>query len=188
MPRLPKHISNFFWDKPTTLRSVKFTCGYCGHLVSSEKGWRLTERNGTQQNGLFICPECQCPTFKYPQEDARVPDAAFGTSVSNLPSNLEALYEEARTCTADGAYTGAVLLLRKMLMNIAVNQGASEGRRFIEYVDYLADNHYIPPNGRHWVDHIRKKGNEATHEIALMNHSDAKDSISGGFDSPPLAA
>jgi hypothetical protein len=35
----------------------------------------------------------------------------------------------------------------------------------------------VPPNGKHWVDHIRKKGNEATHEIALMGADDAADLI-----------
>jgi hypothetical protein len=34
---------------------------------------------------------------------------------------------------------------------------------------------YVPPNGKQWVDHIRKKGNEATHEIALMSEADAKE-------------
>lgn len=62
-----------------------------------------------------------------------------------------------------------------MLMYIAVEQGAREGLRFIEYVNYLSDEGYTPPNGRHWVDHIRKKGNEATHEIAVMQENDAKE-------------
>ncbi|MCT7650544.1 DUF4145 domain-containing protein [Aliarcobacter butzleri] len=84
---------------------------------------------------------------------------------------------KARRCTGEGCYTGAVLLCRKMLMNIAVVQGAKEGLKFIEYVTYLSDNGYTPPNGKHWVDHIRKKGNEATHEIAVMNEDDAKELI-----------
>jgi hypothetical protein len=64
-----------------------------------------------------------------------------------------------------------------MLMNIAVQQGAGQGLRFIEYVEYLANAGYIPPNGKGWVDHIRKKGNEATHEIALMTKADAEQLI-----------
>ena len=43
------------------------------------------------------------------------------------------------------------------------------------YVDFLANSGYVPPNGRGWVDHIRKKGNEATHEIAVMSGADAKE-------------
>lgn len=60
-------------------------------------------------------------------------------------------------------------------MNIAVQEEAKEGLKFIEYVNHLSDKGYVPPNGKHWVDHIRKKGNEATHEIALMNQEDARD-------------
>jgi len=47
----------------------------------------------------------------------------------------------------------------------------------MEYVNYLSEIGYVPPNGKHWVDHIRKKGNEATHEIALMDENDAKELI-----------
>jgi len=61
-----------------------------------------------------------------------------------------------------------------MLLNIAVNQGAKEGGKFIEYVNYLSEKGYIPPNGKHWVDHIRQKGNEANHEIAVMTEQDSK--------------
>ncbi len=62
-------------------------------------------------------------------------------------------------------------------MNIAVNLGAPVGQTFISYVEYLAKNGYVPPNGKGWVDHIRRKGNEATHEIALMTQEDANDLI-----------
>ena len=64
-----------------------------------------------------------------------------------------------------------------MLMNIAVEQGAKEGLKLIEYVEYLAKNGFIPPNGKTWVDHIRRKGNEATHEISLMNQADAEELV-----------
>jgi hypothetical protein len=90
---------------------------------------------------------------------------------------LEALYEEARRSCSINAYTGSVLCCRKLLMNIAVSNGAQEGLKFIEYVEYLADKGFVPPNGKTWVDHIRKKGNEATHEIALMDKGAAEDLI-----------
>jgi Domain of unknown function (DUF4145) len=62
-------------------------------------------------------------------------------------------------------------------MNIAVHLGAPEGNSFMSYVQYLADKGYVPPDGKGWVDHIRKKGNEANHEIKLMNKTDAEDLI-----------
>jgi hypothetical protein len=44
-------------------------------------------------------------------------------------------------------------------------------------LDYLANNGFVPPKGRGWVDHIRKKGNEATHEILAMTHDDATELV-----------
>ena len=62
-----------------------------------------------------------------------------------------------------------------MLMNIAVEKSAKVGLSFFDYVNFISDEGYVPPNGKHWVDHIRKKGNEANHEIVLMNATDARE-------------
>jgi len=63
-------------------------------------------------------------------------------------------------------------------MNIAVTQGAEEGKSFFHYVEYLANNGFVPPNGKGWVDHIRKRGNEATHEIEIMSKEISEELIS----------
>jgi len=141
-------------------------------IVASNKGYFIKDSNCR----IYICPHCNRPSYF---EDGRQhPSVTFGNQVKGLPSKeIEALYNEARRCTSVQAYTAAVLACRKLLMNIAVQKGAEERKPFIEYVEYLADKGYVPPNGKEWVDHIRKKGNEATHEIALMNEDDAKDLI-----------
>jgi hypothetical protein len=61
-----------------------------------------------------------------------------------------------------------------MIMNIAVAQGAAGNQTFFSYVEYLAANGFVPPNGNAWVDYIRKRSNEANHEIALMNEKDSR--------------
>jgi hypothetical protein len=60
-------------------------------------------------------------------------------------------------------------------MNIAVAQGHQPGRKFIEHIEFLAGKGFVPPNGSGWVDHIRRKGNEATHEIHMMTRPDAEE-------------
>ena len=55
------------------------------------------------------------------------------------------------------------------------NSSSSEKRWDTTDVEYLAANGFVPPNGRGWVDHIRKKGNEATHEIVFMTDKDAQE-------------
>jgi hypothetical protein len=101
----------------------------------------------------------------------------MGSAVSGLPPEISGLYDEARKSTSAGAYTAAVLTCRKILMHIAVEKGAKTGLGFIDYVDYLAQKNYIPPDGRLWVDYIRTKSNEANHEIVIMTSQDANDLI-----------
>ncbi|MFD2756740.1 DUF4145 domain-containing protein [Comamonas terrae] len=166
------------WSKLSALPNRSFVCGFCSHRVSSIVGYsKNAQRDGSGQiiGALHICPNCTGPNYFF--ADSRFPSPALGNEVNNVPADLYELYQEARRCTGEGCYTAAVLICRKMLMNIAVTQGADEGKAFIHYVSFLADNGYVPPNGRHWVDHIRKKGNEATHEIAIMKEEDAKDLI-----------
>lgn len=175
----PFDVSKNGWRQVADLPNLGFVCGYCSVRVSSVKGYILAvhrDASGARVGVIHICPNCGGPVFFL--YDKQYPSPALGKSVGNVPGDLDALYEEARRCSSQTCYTAAVLVCRKMLMNIAVNQGAAEGLKFIEYVDYLAANGYVPPNGRHWVDHIRKKGNEATHEIALMGEGDARDLIS----------
>jgi len=75
------------------------------------------------------------------------------------------------------SFTSAVLTCRKLLMHIAVERGAEEGKSFHQYVEYLAQKGYVPPDGKGWVDLIRTKGNEANHEISIMSKSEAEELI-----------
>ena len=75
------------------------------------------------------------------------------------------------------ANTGAMLCARKLLMNIAVSQGAEEGRGFTSYVDFLTEGGFVPPESRGRVKRIRDKGDEAPHEIMETSRADAADLI-----------
>lgn len=165
------------WFKTQTLPNRVFVCGYCDRGVASIRGYALMkdgDHGGPTIGALYICPNCLRPTLISPNGE-QTPMQALGEAIEHVPDELDALYEEARACTSHGSNTAAVMCCRKVLMHIAVDKGAQAGLHFAEYVDYLANHHYIPPNGKHWVDHIRLKGNEANHEIQLMVTADAKD-------------
>jgi len=161
------------WHNTSQIGSKQYTCGWCDNLVASPVGFHC---QGKPDERIYICPHCDRPSIfsGYSQE----PGVAYGSGVGHLPADVASLYQEARNCTSASCHTAAVLICRKLLMNIAVSQGAKPGQSFISYVEHLADNGYVPPNGKGWVDHIRKKGNEATHEIVLMTQDDAKELIS----------
>jgi Domain of unknown function (DUF4145) len=160
------------WHEVGTFNTKKFTCGHCGEPVASERGYY--HDNGSK---VYICHFCWKTTF-FGTDGEQVPGKIFGDAVNDVKDpKILGLYNEARRCASCNAFTGAVLCCRKLLMNIAVNKGAAEGLKFIDYVEYLASKNYIPPDGEEWVDHIRTKGNEATHEITIMVKEDAEDLI-----------
>jgi hypothetical protein len=103
-----------------------------------------------------------------------VPGVAYGKPVQHLPADLDEVYTETRNCMAVNAFVPAVLAARTMLMHIAVDQGADEGKTFEFYVNFLVNGGFVPPNAKGWVDHIRQMGNAATHKIALVSRDDAE--------------
>ncbi|HYS54673.1 MAG TPA: DUF4145 domain-containing protein [Thermoanaerobaculia bacterium] len=163
------------WLNLAGLPPKTYTCGWCGKVIATASGFQ-TQANLPNVQFVYICPFCDKPTIF--EEKGQTPGVAPGVEVTHLPPDIETMYREARNCVAIASYTSAVLSCRKLLMHVAVAQGAPVGESFVEYVDHLATAGFVPPNGRGWVDHIRKKGNEANHEIRLMTQSDAEDLIS----------
>ena len=163
------------WQNVNQLTSQAYVCGYCSSSVASSQGYFAGNAIEGLPSNILICPHCSKPTFFHGATPT--PGVAPGKPVQHVPKEAHDLYDEARRCMSVSAYTASVLACRKLLMNLAVSVGAAENLPFAAYVQFLADHHYVPPNGKVWVDHIRKKGNEATHEIALMSESDATDLV-----------
>lgn len=159
------------WNNLDDISARTYVCGYCGNKVASAKGYKAYDNQKSVIAHIYICPNCSKPT--YYKDNNQIPGVKFGNDVENLPSDIKNIYNESRECIASSSFTASVLLSRKLLMNIGVSLKAKEGESFVYYVDYLFQKGYIPPNGKEWVDHIRKKGNEANHEIKLMTNEDA---------------
>jgi hypothetical protein len=159
------------WTNATAVPSQQWKCGYCNREVGSSIGFNVQANGGTVFY-IRLCGNCNGPTFFTPDGDYS-PVALMGNPVEHVPVELVPLFGEARAAAAAGAYTAAVLTCRKMLMHIAAQQGSKANQSFLDYVTYLADKGYVPPNGKVWVDYIRRRSNEANHEIVLMKREDA---------------
>lgn len=162
-------IASATWSGSQALGKRIYVCGFCSARSGVEVGYNTSDGN----NLIYICSGCNQPTF-FHRDGHQTPAPVFGSVVTELNDNVGGLYNEARLCTGVGAYTSCVLVCRKILMHVAVDQGADEGLRFIEYVNHLVNEHYVPPGSEGWVDHIRKKSNEANHEIVLMSKEEAE--------------
>lgn len=156
------------WNNPQKIPSRKYKCGHCGNPIASDQGWQ------GNVGKIYLCHFCNKPTF-IEQTGKQYPGAKVGNAVKYIPQEeVENLFEEAKDCYAINAYTSTVMCCRKLLMNIAVTEGAEEGKHFVDYVDYLDNNNYIPPKGKPWVDEIRKLGNEANHKINVKSKPEAE--------------
>jgi Domain of unknown function (DUF4145) len=163
------------WRNTQEYEPVTFICGYCGKGVGTQKGFFQESERGR----IYICPFCDRPTYVRLNADAsaitdQVPGSAFGSSIDHLSEDLGRLYDESRQCLSVSAYTPAVLSCRKILMHVAVDLGADEGKPFVTYVKWLAQNGHIPKRAEVWVDHIRDAGNEKNHEIKLSEKDEAE--------------
>jgi hypothetical protein len=148
------------WQNLGGVPSKSYICGYCGNDIAENRGYTGSVPGRTGSVLIYICHYCSSPTY-FDASGSQWPGSSFGQNVGDLPvDGVAELYGEARRCISSTSYTASVLCSRKL--------------KFIEYVDYLAAKGYIPPDGKEWVDYIRTKGNEATHEIALMQKEDAE--------------
>lgn len=166
------------WDLMYPLSMTHaFICGHCGERVASNVGLQKQGPpvNSIKDGVLFICPHCKKPT--YFEGNQQIPGVSYGADVGNLPESVASLYHEARSCLKVSAFTASVLATRKLLMNVAVSVGAAPGAPFTSYVAHLQNAGYIAPKSVGWADHIRSKGNEATHEIPAIDRKDAEELV-----------
>jgi hypothetical protein len=124
---------------------------------------------------VHICPGCKQPTFHTLAQE-QVPGRAFGAFVEGVTDpSVSEIYEEARRAYGAQCYTAVVLCCRKLLMHVAVAEGAEAGMKFIDYLNFFEAENLVPKKTRGWIDHIRTKGNEATREIVISSVQDAND-------------
>lgn len=171
--------TEYGWNNTDELPSKEFTCCGCGNNICSNEGYTYKENTGIEyiyyENTayIYICYKCGMPTY-FNMDGIQIPGSLYGDNVTFLPKEVEEVYDEARKCFSVNAFTSSVLCCRKLLMNISCEKGAKKGESFEFYVNYLNDNGYIPPDGRKWVDKIRRLGNQATHKLEKKTKEDAE--------------
>ena len=153
-----------------------YKCGYCGSDIASQIGIGSSS-TGDSIGYIYLCHVCNAPTVFDPYGN-QIPGPLIGREINEISDPLvKEMYLESRKCFSTNSYTSSVMICRKLIMNLAVSKGAKTNLNFNEYVEYLGNNGYVPPDGKEWINHIRIKGNEANHEIAIMKKEDAEDII-----------
>ena len=167
------------WVNVQNLPSLSYTCWNCNTVVSSDQGYRLAIPSALYNDtpdylraGIYICHRCGYPTFLL--NGIQVPGIPYGKSFEHVPEVVNNIYNEARNCYQADAFTAVMLLCRKILMHIGVEQGAEENKTFQYYIEYLEDHNLITATSTSWVDKIRQMGNRATHDLTQSTEKEAK--------------
>ena len=158
------------------LPSHSIECSYCGNTIAPNTGFEI--KSEYEEIFVYKCPLCTNPIIYNSYTGESFPGSIYGRNVKGLPENIQALYDECRTNYSNKCYTSSQMIARTLLMYIAVEQGAKEGETFARYIDYLDSKGYIPPNGKEWVDFIRKSGNVANHQIVIKEKEETEKVIS----------
>lgn len=66
------------------------------------------------------------------------------------------------------------MVCRKLLMHIAVEEGATTNEGFTYYADYLSDKGIVGKPFANVVTHIKDEGNKENHELDVSTASEAK--------------
>lgn len=146
----------------------------CGHCQRDISGYVVAEYPQISPPVTWImCPICSHGSVK-DRDGLTYPGPKFGDNLKGLPADIDDAYNEARNCISVGAYSACTLICRKILMHIAVDKGDSEGKNFVEYIDYLKTSGYVTSAMDDWVDKIREGGNDSTHKIPPASEDKAK--------------
>jgi len=165
------------WQHRQDIGSHSYRCSHCGKPLASDKGYTGVRQTpqGNKQEYICICHFCHKPTY-LDIAGKQYPGVAFGNAIDGIDdASVKALYEEARSSASVNAFTAAAMACRKILMNIAVSKGAKENLKFVQYVKFLSDNNFVPPDGKAWVEHIKNKGNDANHKIEIVSKEDGEE-------------
>ncbi len=98
-----------------------------------------------------------------------------------LPAADAAIWEEARSCLGVGATVAAVMLCRKILFHVAVENGLpaknekDRAPSYAQAVRHLQDAGLVTKRMLPWVDRIKDVGNDANHEVTPISVDQALD-------------
>ncbi len=168
-------FSGQLWQNISNVRPASFICWNCGNKVSSEKAYQSHDTYNPSHIGsrIYICPHCKAPVV-VDDENKQIILPLPGKEINKLPENIGIIYSEIRKCMQSSCFNGAIMLMRKLIMHIAVEEGDEEGKKFIQYVDFLCENGIVPKKSKNKADSVRGLGNATNHEIENRTKEEAE--------------
>ena len=163
-------------------RHLNYACGACGQTTNGRVVAEM-KRQGDGKTLLWCFCSCprEEPAIVFEQEGKavlQIPEAREFKSDDGWPPELGQLFDEGAKAFAAGAYTAAAMVVRKVLMVCACQEGATDGEPFAKYVDHITTNVLSYPKAKDAIDKIRTIGNDANHAVRFVTREDAHRALS----------
>lgn len=153
-------------------------CGSCGKATNARViATCLRKSDGALVTWCICACEKEEPTMVLARSGvpfAQFPEAKHYQPGERWPQDLVQLYDEAAKAFAAGAYTAATMVARKLLMATACKEGDTDGKKFVEYVDFVTNTVLTFPKAKPTIDKIRRIGNDANHSVQFVSREEAK--------------
>ena len=82
-------LPSMAWHNQNVIGPRTYTCGYCDVVVGPNSGFF------SDTGRIYICSNCEKPS--YFDGTGQYPGVAFGEKISDVPEEIDELYNEART-------------------------------------------------------------------------------------------
>ncbi len=165
------------WNNPNEIGTGvahNFECGHCGSTAGPSRGYNFAPTASVHEAILLICPVCNRPSFLASGLGEQTPGPLPGQAVDGIDDvDVAALYTEAQRAISVGAPSAAVLVSRKILMHLAVSNGAKENQGFTYYAQFLSDEGVVGKPFADVLEHIKDQGNKENHELEVRSQEDA---------------
>lgn len=183
---VPKGMQHLHANLGVRPQYHEYACGTCGSRTTGRVLCDVSRADGHHVMWCVCACEKKEPTIIIEKDGAvitQLPMCKQFHSDAAWPVELAALFDEAGTAYAAGAYTSSSTVCRKLLMSCACHEQeragrpVEEGKTFAYYADYLAEEVLTFAKAKQALHAIREIGNEATHHVAIVSQSNAERSL-----------
>lgn len=165
------------WNHTSKIESTAFVCWNCGKNIATNEGYIASYKDKyggiNEKPMIYICHQCSAPSI-VDNERHLVLCPLPGKEIKHLPEDINSVYKEARACMSVSAYTAAIMLFRKIIMNMAVEEGAEEGNNFKYYLGYLCKEGLVHKKQTKQAEKVKDLGNDANHKIEYRTKEEAE--------------
>jgi hypothetical protein len=153
-----------------------YHCGACGQSTNGRIVCDLQRPDGAKVCWCLCSCDKSEPSIIIEKGGAvvQIPIAQEFASRPEWPAELSRLFDEAARSYGAGAFTATALVCRKVLMACACQEGDTDGKQFVTYVDYITNTVLTFPKAKTAIDAIRTIGNDANHDVKFVSQADAR--------------